>query len=202
MLKVALTGGIGTGKSAVLAAFAELGIPVIDADAVAHQAMAAGTPAAAAIRQRFGIAVMSPDGDVDRTKLGPLVFADDRARQDLEAIVHPAVYDAIDGWMAGARRAGARVAIAEVPLLFETRHEGDFDRVVVTACDEEAQVQRVQRRSGLSEDEVRRRIAAQWPLADKVRRAHDVIWTDGTMDDTRARARAVGESLLRDSVRY
>ncbi len=196
MLRVALTGGIGTGKSAVLAQFRALDVPVVEADLLAHEAIAPGTPGADAVRRRFGAGVMLPDGTVDRRRLGAVVFDNPRARQDLEAIVHPAVYARIDAWFHEAGASGARMGVAEIPLLFETRHETDFDRVVVTACDPVEQVRRVAARGGLTEDEVRRRVAVQWPLAEKVRRADHVIWTDGTLDDTRRRTLEVWRALL------
>jgi len=197
MLRVALTGGIGTGKSVALARFAELGTPVVEADTLAHDAIAPGTPGVAAVRQRFGDGVIEPDGRVDRGRLGALVFDDSEARRDLEAIVHPAVYRAIDEWMQTQEARGARMAMAEIPLLFETGHEGDFACVVVTACAEAEQVRRAMARSNLSGPEVRRRIAAQGPLDDKVRRADYVIWTDGTVEETRVRAAAVWDALGR-----
>jgi len=200
MLRVALTGGIGTGKSVVLASFAELGTPVVEADTLAHDAIAPGTPGAAAVCQRFGDGVIGPDGGVDRVRLGALVFDDREARRDLEAIVHPAVYRAIDEWMRAQEASGARMAIAEIPLLFETGHEGDFACVVVTACGRDEQVRRAMARSNLREAEVRRRIAAQAPLDDKVRRADYVIWTDGTVEETRVRAAAVWDALDRRAI--
>jgi len=200
MLRVALTGGIGTGKSVVLASFAELGTPVVEADALAHDVIAAGTPGAAAVRLRFGDGVIGPEGQVDRARLGALVFKDDQARRDLEAIVHPAVYLAIHEWMRAQEASGARMAIAEIPLLFETGHEGDFACVVVTACGRDEQVRRAMARSNLGEPQVRRRIAAQGPLDDKVRRADYVIRTDGTVEETRLRAAAVWEALDRRAI--
>jgi dephospho-CoA kinase len=200
MLRVALTGGIATGKSVVLASFAELGTPVVEADTLAHDAIAPGTPGVAAVRQRFGDGVIGPDGRVDRVRLGALVFDDSEARRDLEAIVHPAVYRAIDEWMRTQAASGACMAIAEIPLLFETGHEGDFACVVVTACAEAEQVRRAMARSNLSEPEVRRRIAAQGPLDDKVRRADYVIWTDGTVEETRVCSAGVWDALNRHAV--
>jgi dephospho-CoA kinase len=197
MLKVAVTGGIGTGKSTVLAQFAELGAPIVDADDLVHEALRAGSPAAAEVRARFGEPVMAASGDVDRARLGALVFQDARARRDLEAILHPAVYRAIEAWIRALETGGARIAVAEIPLLFETGHERDFDCVVVTACDGEEQVRRTVGRSGTGEADARRRIAAQWPLADKVRRADFVIRTDGPLESTREAARAVWQELSR-----
>jgi dephospho-CoA kinase len=196
MLKVAVTGGIGTGKSVVLAELAACGAPVVDADHLVHAALCAGTAASAAVRERFGEAVMT-GGGVDRSRLGAIVFQDAQARRDLEAILHPAVYHAIERWMRDREAEGARVAVAEIPLLYETGHEGDFDCVVVTACDGEEQVRRATGRSGMTDADARRRIAAQWPLAEKVRRADFVVRTDGTIEDTRRQARSVWDALLR-----
>jgi dephospho-CoA kinase len=197
MLKVAVTGGIGTGKSVVLAELAACGAPVIDADVLVHDALRAGSTAVSEIRSRFGEAVISAGGDVDRSRLGAIVFQDDQARRDLEAILHPAVYHAIESWMRERDAEGARVAAAEIPLLYETGHERDFDCVVVTACDGEEQVRRAMGRSGMSEADARRRIAAQWPLAEKARRADFVIRTDGTVEETRRQVRSVWDALLR-----
>lgn len=197
MLRVAVTGGIGTGKSVVLAQLAACGAAVVDADALVHDALRAGAPAVAEIRNRFGEEIITPSGDVDRARLGTIVFGDGQARRDLEAILHPAVYHAIESWMRGREVEGARVAVAEIPLLYETGHEGDFDCVVVTACDGEEQVRRAMGRSGMSDADARRRIAAQWPLAEKARRADFVIRTDGTVEETRRQARSVWDALLR-----
>ena len=197
MLRVAVTGGIGTGKSVVLAQLAACGAAVVDADALVHDALRAGAPAVAEIRNRFGEEIITPSGDVDRGRLARIVFEDGQARRDLEAILHPAVYHAIESWMRGREVEGARVAVAEIPLLYETGHEGDFDCVVVTACDGEEQVRRAMGRSGMSDADARRRIAAQWPLAEKARRADFVIRTDGTVEETRRQARSVWDALLR-----
>jgi dephospho-CoA kinase len=183
MIKVALTGGIATGKSYVLDQLRKRGVPCLDADALVHGVQAAGTEATAAIAARFGPDVLAPDGSVDRTKLGPLVFADDAARRELEAIVHPAVYRAIAAGLRGLELLGDPIAVVDVPLLYETGAEKDFDRVVVTACSREAQMARLIER-GLTEDAARQRLAAQWPTEKKVERADFVIRTDGAFDDT------------------
>lgn len=195
MLRVALTGGIGTGKTVVLGELRMRGVPVIEADELAHEAIAAGSPGAAAVHARFGSAVMLPDGGVDRLALGRIVFADPAARRDLEAIVHPRVYEAIDAWMNACEARGEPLAVAEIPLLFETGREADFDRVLVTACEADEQVRRVVGR-GASDEEARQRVAAQWPLEDKVRRADVVIRTDGSLSETAARTDAAWRELL------
>lgn len=195
MLRVALTGGIATGKSYVLEQFRRRGIPVLDADSLAHGVEAPGTEATRAIALRFGLEVLGPDGGVDRTKLGPIVFADPAARRDLEAIVHPAVYRAI---AAGLRRfeltGDAPFAVADVPLLYETGHEGDFDRVIVTACSPALQLQRLVDR-GMSAAEARQRLTAQWPTEEKASRASYVVRTDGTFAETEAQIAQIFDEL-------
>src|SRR6478672_6002968 len=160
MLRVALTGGIATGKSHVLGEFRKRGVPCLDADELAHGVEAAGTEATRAIAARFGD-VLAADGAVDRRKLGPIVFADPAARRDLEAIVHPAVYRAIAAGLRGFELLGHYgLAIVDIPLLFETDHARDFDRVIVTACPPELQVARLVDR-GMSIADARERLAAQ-----------------------------------------
>jgi len=183
MLKIALTGGIATGKSYVLDRFRRRGVPCLDADELAHGVEAAGTEATQAIAARFGD-VLAPDGAVDRRKLAPIVFADPAARRELEAIVHPAVYRAIAAGLRGFELLGhSRLAIVDIPLLFETDRARDFDRVIVTACPPELQIARLVQR-GMTESEARERLAAQWPTDEKARRADFVIRTDGSFDET------------------
>jgi dephospho-CoA kinase len=184
MLKVALTGGIATGKTHVMDRFRRRGVPCLDADAFAHGVMAAGTEATDLIRSRFGSGVIAADGAVDRSKLASIVFADPAARRDLEAIVHPPVYRTIDVALRAFELMGdARFAVVDVPLLYETGHAGDFDKVIVTICSPEQQMQRLLAR-GLSDAEARSRLAAQWPTAEKAARADYVIRTDGTFEET------------------
>lgn len=196
MLRIGLTGGIATGKSTVLRRFAAHGVPVIDADAVARAVVAPGTPGAAAVARRFGPSVMRADGTIDRQALGAIVFGDTAARADLEAIVHPAVRRAIVAWLASLPT-DTRLAIADIPLLFETGRATDFDVVIVTTCEPGEQLRRLVRRDGLTEEAARQRIAAQWPLAEKTRRADHVIDTGGSLAETEA---AVDALLARLSV--
>ena len=184
MLKIALTGGIATGKSYVLDQFRRRGVPCLDADELAHGVEAAGTEATAAIAARFGADVLAADGSVNRVRLGPIVFADPAARRELEAIVHPAVYRAIAAGLRAFELTGTHAfAIVDVPLLYETGAEHGFDRVIVTACPPEIQIARLKQR-GLREDAARQRLAAQWPPDEKVARADFVIQTAGTFDET------------------
>ena len=195
MVRAALTGGIATGKSFCLAALKELGAATVDADLLARDAVAPGTPGLERVRERFGESLIRPDGTLDRPALGRIVFGDRVARADLEAIVHPEVYRRIREWSANVP-AGTRVAIADIPLLFETGHQHQFDRVIVCACEPGEQLRRIMHRDGLSAPEARARLAAQWPIDDKVARADFVIRTDGPFDETRRQLRVVYDKLV------
>ena len=194
MLKVALTGGIATGKSYVLEQFRRRGIACLDADELAHGVTAAGTEATMAIAERFGAEMLAADGSVDRKKLGPVVFADRSARLELEAIVHPAVHRAIAAGVRGFQLLGDPLVIVDVPLLYETGGEQGFDRVIVTSCQPEMQIARLIER-GLTEDAARQRLAAQWPTDRKTARADFVVKTDGTFAETDEQVAGVMKNL-------
>jgi dephospho-CoA kinase len=164
-------------------------VPCLDADALAHGVMSPGTEATHAIAARFGAGILDASGAVDRAKLGAIVFADASARRDLEAVVHPAVYRAITaGLRAFELLGGAPLAVVDVPLLYETGHAGDFDRVVVTVCSRDRQLARLKER-GLSEPDARQRLAAQMPTDEKAAKADFVIDTNGTREETDAQVR-------------
>jgi dephospho-CoA kinase len=197
MMTVALTGGIATGKSYVLDRFRRLGADGLDADLLAHGVMAAGTHATQAIAERFGPDVLGDDGAVDRRKLGPIVFGDARARHDLELIVHPAVYRAIQAGLRACQLAGgSAVAVVDIPLLFETGRQADFDKVVATVCPRAMQLARLIER-GLSELAANARLAAQLPAEEKAARADFAIDTSGTFEKTDARVQEVWSLLIR-----
>jgi dephospho-CoA kinase len=185
MLRVALTGGIGTGKSYVAQRLAAAGVPVVDADRLAREVVAPGTPALATVVERFGHDVLAEDGGLRRQALASLVFSDPQARHDLEAIIHPVVRRRIEAFF-DALPPDTGVAVADIPLLYETNRAADFDAVIVAACPPEMQLARVMARDGVSEASARRRIAAQLPIGEKVRQAHYVIDTSGTFEQTDA----------------
>jgi dephospho-CoA kinase len=193
---VALTGGIATGKSHARAEFERLGVPTIDADTLARDAVADGSPGLKAVLSRFGQGVLDNTGALDRRKLGSIVFADPVARRDLEEIIHPAVRNAIDQWFASLDDTVTRFAIADIPLLYETGRHRDFDAVIVTACAPSTQIARIIARDGISEEDARARVAAQLPIAEKVRRADHVINTDGSFDETHRQVRGVYDLLV------
>jgi dephospho-CoA kinase len=196
MRRIALTGGIATGKSHVLAQFELLGTPIIDADVLARDVVAAGTPGFDAVVARFGKQVLDEVGTLDRRKLGAIVFADPVARRDLEAIVHPSVRSAIDEWFASLAERAPGFAVADIPLLYETERQGEFDAVIVTACLPSAQIMRIMTRDNMTEAAARARIAAQLPIDEKVRRADHVINTDGSFEETNRQVRRVYEALV------
>lgn len=179
--RVALTGGIASGKSRCLSVLRELGVPTIDADQLARDVVAPGTAGLRAVVDRFGTTMLEQDGTLDRDALARVVFGDAEARRDLEAIIHPRVYAAITQWFAAL---DAPAGVADIPLLYESGRAADFDIVIVAACTPAQQLERLMSRNGLSEPAARARIAAQMPLADKVARADYVIDTSGTLDDT------------------
>jgi len=185
MLRVALTGGIATGKSYVARRMRAAGVPVVDADVLAREAVAPGTPQLKAIAERFGTGVLGHDGALDRARLAGIVFADPGARQALEAIVHPAVRAAIDQFYESLPE-DTPFAVADIPLLFETNRADAFDMIVVAACPPEMQVDRVVARDGVGREEALQRLAAQLPIAEKVGRADYVIDTSGSFAATDA----------------
>lgn len=193
--RIALTGGIATGKSWVRARFEDLGVPTIDSDVLAREAVSIGTPGLAAVVTRFGREMLLPSGALDRQKLAQVVFADPDARRALEAIIHPEVRRATDQWFVSLDPQFHSWAVADIPLLYETGRDRDFDAVIVVACRPETQVQRIIARDGLLEQDARQRVAAQLPIAEKVAKADYVIRTDGTLDDTDEQVRRVWKEL-------
>ena len=184
MLRIALTGGIATGKSYVSARLRTAGIPVVDADVLARDAVAPGSDGFAAVVARFGQDILATDGSLDRARLGTIVFGDKAARRDLEAIVHPFVRRQIDNFFV-ALSSGVPFAVADIPLLYETGRQRQFDKVIVVACARATQIVRLLAR-GLSREEAERRIATQLPIDAKVTLADYVIRTDGAYEETNA----------------
>ena len=174
-----LTGGVGMGKSTAAGFFLQLGVPVVDTDEIARQLVQPGQPALAEIRDRFGATVLAPDGRLRREVLAQIVFASVTARQRLEAILHPRIRAA---WLAQVelwRKENRPLALVVIPLLFETAAEKHFEKIICVACSPAAQHQRLIAR-GWTPEQVRQRIAAQWPVEQKIARAHFVLWTEGS----------------------
>lgn len=194
-----LTGGIASGKSTVARRLRELGVPVVDADAVAREVVEPGTPALAEIVASFGASLLDPDGKLDRKALAARVFGDDAARRRLEAIVHPRVAERTRERFAELEAAGERLAFYDVPLLVEKGLHAVFRPVVVVALSEEEQIRRAVARDGATEAEVRARIAAQLPLAEKIAVADHVIDNAGSLEATLAQVDALVAELRASS---
>lgn len=187
LLRVGLTGGIATGKSYVTQRLQAAGLPTIDADRLAREAVAPGSEGLRAVVNRFGRDMLTDAGALDRPRLAAVIFRDASARADLEALIHPEVRRRIADWQTQLARHGYRgPVIADIPLLFETGRTGDFDALVVVACEPATQRARLMARDGLTAEEADRRMAAQWPITHKVRGADFVVRTDGTFAETDA----------------
>lgn len=196
MFRVGLTGNVASGKSSVTALFRTWGAVVIDADELAREAVAAGTPALEAIGQRFGRDLVLPDGTLDRAALRRRVMGDERERRALNAIVHPEVRRLRAAREREAERAGARMVVHDIPLLFEVLDPAAFDAVVLVDAPEAIRRDRLVRLRALPEAEAEALIAAQLPSATKRARSTYVIRNDGTLEALEARARAVWDELL------
>ena len=199
VLRVGLTGGIGTGKSTVARHFESFGAAVLDADAVAHRLIEPGAPGHAKVIDAFGSGIVRGDGTIDRTALGRIVFADPDQRRRLERILHPLIQEEEDAFVAriGSDRV-PRIVVINAALLFEAGTWKRYDRVVVAHCDEKLQVDRVVERDRLSRDAAAARIAAQMPTSEKVRQAHYAIDTSDGFESTEDQARAVWRHLEAD----
>ena len=197
MLRLGLTGGIASGKSAVAAMLRELGFSVLDADSLAHKLVEPGQPAYEEVLREFGSAITDGEGRVDRAKLGALVFADRTKLDRLNAIVHPRVAEAVLRQFAEWQSEGTRdAAFVEAALLIESGIHQHLDGLVVAWCRPEQQLERLAAR-GLGENEARRRIAAQMPVEEKLRYATEKIDCSGTLEQTRRQVEALGARLHR-----
>jgi dephospho-CoA kinase len=196
VLKVGLTGGIGSGKSTVARLLSSYGAVVIDADAVAREVVAPGTPGLAAVVAEFGSGVLLPDGSLDREGLGRVVFGDEARRAALNVIVHPLVGERMAQREAEALAGDAPAVVHDVPLLAENGMAALYDAVLVVDCPVELQVARLVGPRGMTERDARARIAAQASREQRRAVATHVITNDGTLDELAARVREVWQALL------
>lgn len=187
-MRVGLTGGIASGKSTVAEMFATLGVAVIDTDVIAREVVQPGEPALAEIRAKFGDQVILENGELDRTAMRHLVFAEAPARKKLEAILHPRIREST---VQQAAAAGGKYQLIVVPLLAESPFREFVDRVLVVDCSEDAQIQRLLARDTESEEQARRMVAAQASREQRLAIADDVIRNDGDLEQTRARVGAL-----------
>lgn len=200
MLTVALTGNIASGKSAVAARLVEHGAVLVDADVLARDAVAPGSPALAAIVERWGHGMRAADGTLDRAALRAIVFADERERLALNAIVHPQVEALRRTRLAEARAAGASIVVCDIPLLFEVGRPDDFDCVILVDAPFETRLERLVTRRGLARDAALRMMHAQLPADTKRARADYVVENDGSLATLHARTDELWHALVRRAV--
>jgi len=181
MLSLGLTGGIGMGKSATAQLFRERSVPVVDTDELARAIVEPGQPALAEIARQFGNHVIGHDGRLDRSSLGKIIFSDANARKKVEDILHPRIRelwrDQLEKWQSE----GHPIGLVVIPLLFETGAEAQLDATICVACSAATQVERLSARNW-SQEEIAQRIAAQWPIDQKVLKSDYVIWNEGTLE--------------------
>jgi len=176
-----ITGGVGMGKSTAGQLLRQRGVEVIDTDEISRRLTKPGQPAFQEIVQRFGAPVVASDGQLDRAELAQIVFSNQEARADLEAILHPRIQAAWQEEVGKWQRTGCANGAVLIPLLFETGAGSHFDAIVCIACSEASQRQRLAQR-GWTENQIRQRLAAQWPVEKKIALSGFVVWTDTTLE--------------------
>ena len=196
MLRVGLTGGIGTGKSTVGTMFVELGCHLLDADRITHELLRPGEPVYTAVVQAFGENILSPDGTVNRKVLGEIVFGNPLARARLNGIVHPAVVQRQRQWLNEMEvQDPYGIGIVDAALMIEVGTYKNYDKVIVVTCAPDLQKQRLQARSALSDEQIAARIDSQMPLEEKVKFADFVIENSGDLANTRRQVAEVNSKL-------
>lgn len=195
MVKIALTGGPGSGKSTVAQLFRDLGAEIIDADQVAHEVVAKGTPACEELRRGFGPEYFQADGALNRAQMAELVFGDPEARRRLNAIVHPRVTREISRRLQDLTARGVKLVMVEVPLLYEVGLEKNYDLVIVVDAGEKEQIERLTARDGRPPEEALGIVQAQWPLDAKKARADFVVDNRGSLEHTRAQIKKLWQQL-------
>lgn len=197
MLKIGLTGSIAVGKTFVTEVFRELGCFVLDADKTAREVVAPGTTGWRLIVENFGAEILAADGQIDRAKLGAIVFADAEKRALLNSIVHPLVFESQNDWLAAVEAANPRaIAVIDAALMIESGGYKRFDKLIVVWCDAEIQIERLINRNDLTRAAAEQRIAAQMPQEEKKRYADFLIDTSAGFDETRLQVGAVYRKLV------
>lgn len=185
MISIGITGGIGAGKSVTASMLRRLGFPLIDTDDIARSLVEPGQPAFQEVVSAFGPKVVDVDGGINRAALAEIIFPDATSRQILEGILHPRIRERWTRWLVERREHGDPAGFVIVPLLYEKEYGGDFDSVVSVSCSRPEQVKRLAAR-GWTAGEIERRIDAQLPMYEKIRRANFVVWNDGSLETLEA----------------
>jgi dephospho-CoA kinase len=183
-----LTGGIASGKSTVAKTFAENGVPIIDADVIAREVVQPGTPGLTCIQEAFGSSITTPEGTLDRKKLGAIIFADDGQRYKLDYMLGPFIIEAIRRHRYDLEQKGHSLICLDAPLLVEKKMQDEFRPVVVVTCPRATQVKRLRDRNGFSEIEAEQRLASQLRPEERDKAADYLIHTNGTLEQSKARA--------------
>ena len=194
MLRIGLTGGIASGKSAVSDCFASLGVPVIDTDLISRELVQPGTEGLQQIIENFGDGVLDETGKLDRARLRAIVFASDDKRQLLENILHPAIRDRVEELVAEIIQ--APYVIIVIPLLLETRYPIPVDRVLVIDTDEELQLERLEQRDNLNREQARAMLRAQTTRQQRLKNADDIIRNNGSIEELHAQLRTLHHDYL------
>jgi dephospho-CoA kinase len=194
---IGITGGIAAGKSTVARMFVDMGAGYLDADAIARGALSQGTPAEEAVIDAFGMGIIDVGGNIDRGKLGDIVFSDDSARKKLNEITHPAIIKTLEERIAEFREtSGPRdVLVAEIPLLIEANLTAIVDKVILVVAEQPAQQNRLRMRGSLSQKQIDQRIESQMPACQKIEFADWVIDADGALQDTESQVRRIWDHL-------
>jgi len=200
LVTVGLTGGIACGKTHVHEEFERLGAATLDADQLARQTVEPGQPAFRRIVDAFGDQILTPDGEIDRKKLGGIVFGDEKARQTLNSIVHPEVGRLQDEWLESLRSRSSverpAMAVIDAALMIEVGRYTQFDVLVVVHCSPQEQLKRLMKRDGISQQQAQQRIDSQMPVSEKMGYADYLIDSSGPYEETRQQVRRVYEKLL------
>jgi len=196
MLRVGLTGGLASGKSFVASALSDLGCHVIHADELGHAVLAPDGEAYAGVISEFGSGILGEDGSIDRRRLGALVFDDPERLAALNSLVHPAVFERQERWLAEvAERDPRGIAVVEAAIMYETGTDTRYEKMIVAICTEEQQIERAMKRDHLSREEVLARLRRQLPLAGKAARADYIVDTSGSKEETVRQTESVYRSL-------
>ena len=199
MLRVGLTGGIASGKSTVAAMLRELDCPVLDADTLGHELLEQGQDAFKEVVREYGQEVLDTYGNVDRSKLGQIIFADAQKRARLNQILHPRILDVVRRWFAALALAGGpELAVVEAALIIEAGYNKELDQVIVCWCPAQQQLQRLLER-GLTAEQAKLRIAAQMPMEEKRRLGDETIDCSGSLAETERQVIEVLKRLLRQA---